>query len=251
MRLDLVQIPDVLNIMQQWIVSKGYGNYIVIANANDMVMGKKNYFIRKTINESSLSVPDGISLVMLSRIYGYPLKKRVYGPDLMLKFLKVAEDKGYSIFFYGSTQQTLGLLTKNLKFRFPHLQIAGIYSAPFRDLTEDEDRKITEKINQASPDVLWIGLGCPKQQLWMYEHKNKLKVPVMVGVGAAFDFLAGTKSQSPRWIRDNGFEWLFRLITEPKRLWRRYLINGSLFIYYLGKELILRVLKINRETSLE
>jgi len=134
-------------------------------------------------------------------------------------------------------------LSNNLKQRFPNLNITGVYSPPFRELTEKEDKAVVDMINKASPDVLWVGLGCPKQQLWMYEHKDKLNASVMVGVGAAFDFLAGTKPQAPRWIRDNGFEWLFRLFTEPKRLWRRYLVNGPLFVYFVTQELVFNFFK--------
>jgi len=244
-RLDLVQIPEVIEIMESWISHRSIGNYIVTTNANTIVLSKKDPKIKEAVNKGNLSVPDGISLVLLSKLYGKPLRRRVYGPDLMLKFLKNAEGKGYSNFFYGSTELTLKALVKNLKKRFPSLNIAGIYSPPFSD-TMEEDEKAAKIINEVSPDVLWVGLGCPKQQLWMYKNKDKMKVPVMVGIGAAFDFLAQTKSQAPRWIRDNGFEWIFRLITEPKRLWRRYLINNSLFVFYVTLELISNAFTFNK-----
>jgi len=232
----MLQISDIVNIIDDWIQNKDFGNYVVISNANDVVMGSKDKMVMEAVNSSSLSCPDGISLVLLARLYGYHLKRRVYGPDLMLEFLKVAEKKGYTNFFYGSTLQTLEALVSNLKKRFPSLSVVGIYAPSFRNNIEIDEKEI-EIINNASPDVLWVGLGCPKQQLWMYKHKDKLKVPVMVGVGAAFDFLSGTKPQAPRWIRDNGFEWLFRLLTEPKRLWRRYLIDCPFFLYLVGKEI--------------
>ncbi len=244
MRIDAVQIPEVIDNMENWIKKKDLGNYIVIANANDAVTSRRESNVREAINNSSLSVPDGISLVFLAKLYGYNLKERVYGQALMLEFLRLAEKNGYSNFFYGSTQETLNSLLNNLKRQFPRLKIAGTYSPPFREITEQEDKEISEKINKASPDVLWVGLGCPKQQLWMYNHKDKLKVPVMVGVGAAFDFVAGTKIQAPAWIRDSGFEWLFRLVSEPKRLWKRYLIGNTLFIGLFFKEFIKeRILK--------
>lgn len=246
-RIDVVQIPDVCAIMKTWIINKNYGNYIVISNANDAVISTHNAEVKKAVNSSSLTVADGISLVLTARLYGFALKNRVYGPDLMLRFLEIAQAHGYTNFFYGSTQEVLNTLTKNLRKNFPNLKISGSYAPSYRALTEAEDRRIVEDINRISPDVLWIGLGCPKQQLWMYEHKDKLKIPVMVGVGAAFDFLAGTKLQAPAWLRNNGLEWLFRLISEPKRLWRRYLVNGSLFIYYLCRELILSACKINQK----
>lgn len=241
-RLDLVQIPGVIKSVSGWIDDRKWGNYVVLSNANDVVTAKRNVKVRNATNNSSLTVADGISLVLLSRLKGYPLKKRVYGPDLMLELLKLAEIKGYSNFFYGTTQITLDLLTDNLRIKFPKLKIAGVYSPPFAPLSAEEDKKIIELINKVSPEIVWVGLGTPKQQLWMHEHSDKLKVPVMLGVGAAFDFFAGIKPQAPRWIRESGFEWLFRLITEPKRLWRRYLINNLLFVYYVAGELISRVI---------
>lgn len=246
MRVDMVQVPDVIEIMDNLINNKSYHNYIVISNTNDVVISKHDAKVRDAVNSSNLSVPDGISLVLLGRLYGYPLKRRVYGPDLMFEFLKHAQSKGYSHFFYGATKDTLDRLVCNLKKEFPDLKVKGSYAPPFRKLNEKEDNEVIQRINDAFPDVLWVGLGCPKQQIWMYEHKDKLRVPVMVGVGAAFDFFAGTKPQAPKWLRDNGLEWLFRLITEPKRLWRRYLVNGSLFIYYVLVELISMAFKINR-----
>jgi len=237
-RVDMVQIPDALRLIQECIEKKSHGNYIVVTNANEVVAGKKRPEVRDAANNSRLSVPDGFSLILLARFYGYRLKKRAYGPDLMLAALKLAEQRSYSNFFYGSTQNTLDLLGKSLKGKFPALKVSGYYSPPFKDEIED-DTVFVEKINKLSPDILWVGLGDSKQQVWMNKHRDKIKVPVMVGVGAAFNYLSGTKPQAPLWIRNNGFEWLFRLITEPKRLWRRYLINNSLFIYYVMKELTL------------
>jgi N-acetylglucosaminyldiphosphoundecaprenol N-acetyl-beta-D-mannosaminyltransferase len=243
MKVDMVQIPDVIDFAENKIETGDYDNDVVIANANDAILCKRDPLIMETVNESSLSVPDGFSLVLLGRLYGHALKKRVYGPDLMRDFLKDTRHKGYSHFFYGSKQETLDVLTDSLEKEFPGIEIAGSYSPPFRKLSSEEKSAIIELINTASADVLWVGLGCPKQQLWMHEYKSRLKVPVIIGVGAAFDFLAGTKPQAPSWMRDNGLEWLFRLVTEPKRLWKRYLIDGSLFICCLTKELILKGLK--------
>jgi N-acetylglucosaminyldiphosphoundecaprenol N-acetyl-beta-D-mannosaminyltransferase len=239
MRVDAVQIPEVIRIMEDWIKIKDPGKYIVISNVHDALISRNNVTARKSVNSSSLSVPDGTPLLWLARLYGYRLKEKVRGTTLFLEFLKLAEKKGYSNFFYGSTQNTLTLLIKNLKQRFPNLNISGVYSPPFRELSKEENEAIVEIINKASPDVLWVGLGCPKQQLWMYAHKdNKLGVPVMVGVGAAFDFVAHTKPQAPLWMRDNGLEWLFRLVTEPKRLWKRYLVGNTLFAGLFLKEYI-------------
>lgn len=236
MRVDMVQIPDVITIMEDWITSKSYGHDIVISNANDALLCRQNTRVREAVNTSSLSVADGISLVLLARRRGFPLKKRVYGPDLMMDFLYKNQKRGFKHFFYGSRPETLDQLKKNLIKAFPDLDICGVFSPPFGTMTPQEDEEVVATINESQADVVWVGLGCPKQQLWMHAHKDRLKIPVMVGVGAAFDFLAGVKPQAPRWLRENGFEWLFRLLSEPRRLWKRYLFNGPLFMYYVFME---------------
>jgi len=239
-RVDAVGIPGIIQYMESWIAKNHHHNYIVVANADTIVTSKFNPLMQEAVNKSSLAIPDGFPLLLLERLYGHPLKRRAYGPDLMREFFKATEGKGYSHFFYGATEETLDKLIKNIKRSYPKTKIGGFYAPPFKPLTEEEDRRVIEMINNIAPDVLWVGIGCPKQELWMSEHKGKLNVPVMAGVGAAFDFLAGSKRQAPGWMRDSGFEWLFRLITEPKRLWRRYLINNSLFIYFVARELFLK-----------
>lgn len=242
-----VQIPDVVEIMTQWINEKVLGNYIVVSNANDAVLSNKDKSVKNAVNASSLSVPDGFSMVLLGRVFGYPLKNRVYGPDLMLEFLDQSQKSGFSHYFYGATDTINDLMIKNLRSKFPLLKIAGSFAPPFRQLSEDEKIRVIDSINYAGPDVLWIGLGCPKQQLWMHEFSDKLNVPVMVGVGAAFDFVAGTKSQAPKWMQKSGLEWFYRLATEPTRLWKRYLIGNTVFIWLCIKEIFKT--KIRGKTS--
>jgi len=244
MKVNIIQIPEVIKVMEGWIRGQDTGKYITVSNALDVVLGKKDSSIRDAVNNSSLSVPDGISLVLAARAYGYSLEKRVYGPDLLLEFLRATQDKNYSHFFYGTTSKTLKRLDASLRKQFPKLKISGTCPSLFRKMTEEEDSKFIEVINNSQTDVLWVGIGCPLQELWMHEHKDKLKVPVMVGVGAAFDFLSGTKPQAPRWIRDNGFEWLFRLVSEPKRLWKRYLVGNSIFLWLFLNEFVkVKILK--------
>jgi len=249
-RVDAVQTPYIIQYMEDCIAKNTGHNYIVVANVDTIMQSKRNPKMQEAVNSSSLSIPDGFPLLVMQRLYGNPLGRRAYGPELMKEFLKIAEEKKYSHFFYGATEGTLDNLTKKLSVLFPGIKIAGAYSPPFRSLTEEEDNRIIEMINKAAPSVLWVGIGCPKQELWMHSHREKLNIPVMLGVGAAFDFIAGAKPQAPRWMRDNGFEWLFRLMTEPNRLWRRYLVNGSLFIYYAGKELFVKRFHPAKEASL-
>jgi N-acetylglucosaminyldiphosphoundecaprenol N-acetyl-beta-D-mannosaminyltransferase len=188
---------------------------------------------RKAVVLSGLSVPDGMPLVWLLKLKGHKNQERIYGPDLMLRICEKSEKNGWKCFLYGGKEETVKLLKIELLERFPSLNIIGSYSPPFRALTDAEDEKICRMINDAKPDILWVGLGGPKQDRWMYEHRNKLAVSVIHGVGAAFDFISGKVPQAPRWIGNLGFEWLFRLCMEPGRLWKRYTITNLKFIYYL------------------
>jgi len=174
--------------------------------------------------------------VWLSRWRGMRLKRRVYGPELMLTFCQETAGRGCRHFFYGGGPTVADGLAAALEKRFPGMVTAGTICPPFRELTPEEDRAVVDAINRASPDVLWVGLSTPKQERWMHAHRDSLKIPVMVGVGAAFDLNSGRVKQAPRWMRENGLEWCYRLLQEPGRLWRRYLILGSKFVWYVTLE---------------
>jgi N-acetylglucosaminyldiphosphoundecaprenol N-acetyl-beta-D-mannosaminyltransferase len=199
--------------------------------------GKRDPQFKLILNSADLFVPDGISLILVARLKGVSLKRRVTGTDLMLEFLERSNEKGYKNFFYGDTDETLGALRAKLTERFPSLQISGTYSPPFHKLTPEEEEREIELINQSGADVLWVALGLPKQERWMYKHRDKLNVPVMVGVGAAFKFSAGTVRRAPSWVGNLGFEWGWRFAQEPKRVWRRVLIDGPRFGFHVVLEL--------------
>jgi len=228
-----VQLRDVLELMKQWIANKGDPHYMCVANVNNVMLAIKDQSYRHALNSADIVVPDGMPLVWIGRSHGFPLKERVYGPDLLLAFCHLAQKKGYSNFFYGGAEGVPERMVENLKSKFPGLKVVGTYSPPFRPLTKEEDEHVVQMINNASPDVLWVGLGCPKQEHWMYEHKNVIRVSVMIGVGAAFDFLSGRVRQAPKWMQNVGLEWLFRLLQEPRRLSYRYLIYNPLVALHL------------------
>jgi len=236
-KVSAINMDDALLVLSNIIQDKKQG-YVCVCPASTVVECNRNEEVRKAVNSAYLVTPDGMPLVWIGKIKGFRNISRVYGPDLMLRFLEVAEERGYSSFFYGSKDNVLKKLEYNLRERFPNLKIAGKYSPPFRPLAPEEDKRIVDMINSSSPDIVWVGIGNPKQEIWMAEHLGKIKAPIMAGVGAAFDFLAGTKFQAPFWIRNSGFEWLFRLITEPKRLWKRYLIGNSIFLWLFLKEFV-------------
>ena len=218
--------------------------YVCIAPVSTVVDAQADRAYREIINNAGMTTPDGMPLVWLGRLKGERAIKRTYGPDLMTKFCELSQQKSYKHYFYGGTPETNRLLVSKLSERFPRLNIVGDFAPPMRNVGEEEDASVLEQINKADPDVMWVGLGSPKQDYWMFKHRDKLNVPVMVGVGAAFDFLAGVKKQAPRWMQNLGLEWFFRFCCEPRRLWRRYIIGNTKFIYWIIKDFFRNSLRV-------
>lgn len=219
--------------MSEWIAQRGPARFIALANAHMVTEARCNPEFRHMLNQSGLTVPDGTPLVWCGRARGHQLRRRVYGPELLEEFCRTTEGNGYRHFFYGGAPGVATLLASQLQCRFPGMQIAGTCSPPFRPLTWQEQQSVIRSINEARPDVVWVGLGCPKQERWMYDHLGLLDVPVMVGVGQAFNIHAELLRQAPRFMREHGLEWLFRLCLEPRRLWRRYLLGNTKFLLLL------------------
>lgn len=182
-------------------------------------------------NSSIVAIPDGGPLSTVGHKRGYKNMKRTTGPSYMGEILKVSVERGYRHYFYGSTPETLEKLQNVLKHDYPKLQIAGMYSPPFRPLTEEEDRDVIERINETIPDFVWIGLGAPKQENWMAVHQGKI-TGFMVGVGAGFDYLAGNIDRAPEWMQNHNLEWIYRLIQDPRRLFKKYWSTNFKFIWH-------------------
>lgn len=229
-RVDAVQIPDAIAQMEEWIRERGPSHFIAVTGMHGITEAQHDGSFKRILNSADLVVPDGMPLVWLGRLRGFPVRRRVYGPELMMTFCQQTAPKGYRHFFLGGTPGLPERLSETLRRRIPALQIAGAFSPPFGQVTPEEDEATEAMINATNADVVWVGLSEIKQDTWMYDHRGKLNAPVLVGIGAAFDFLAGTKRQAPEWMRENGLEWLFRLLQEPRRLWRRYLVYGSKFL---------------------
>ena len=211
------------------------GDYICVSNVHTTVMSFRDEEYRKIQNSAAMALPDGQPLSIVSRRRGYTEAQRVPGPDLMPAILDMSQDKGYTHYFYGSTEHTLSQLRKEILTRYPKLRIAGMYSPPFRDLTREEDEEIVRRINDSGADFVWVALGAPKQEQWMYDHRNRVH-GLMIGVGAAFDFIAGTVKRAPMWMQKLCLEWVFRIIQNPRRMIPRYLNTNFSFLYYVHKE---------------
>jgi len=236
--VDAIQIPETIATMEKWIRERGSCHYIAVTGMHGVTEAQHDAQFNSVLNEADLVVPDGMPLVWCARIRGHRLRRRVYGPELMLTFCREAAAKGYRHFLYGGDAGVPEQLAASLEKSCPGIIIAGTCSPPFRSLTPAEDAHIVEMIHQAQPDVLWVGLSTPKQEKWMRDHRDRLRVPVLVGVGAAFDILSARKKQAPAWMREHGLEWLYRLVHEPRRLWKRYLVYGSEFLFLETLEIL-------------
>lgn len=205
-------------------------HYVCVTGVHGVMESQRDPRLREIHNRSGMTTPDGMPMVWASHWAGARHVRRVYGPDLMLATAAEASERGWKFFLYGGKEGVPDLLAGSLRERFPDLQIVGGFSPPFRPLTPEEDEQVIEMINASGADIVWVGMSTPKQERWMAEHVGRIEAPVLVGVGAAFDIHAGLASQAPRWMQRSGLEWFYRLLREPKRLWRRYLVNNPRFL---------------------
>ena len=206
------------------------GDYCCVSNVHTTVTSWEDKDYCMIQNGGILAIPDGGPLSSVGKRRGYTKMKRTTGPAYMEEIFKISAQKGYRHYFYGSTKETLEKLRKQLLKKYPDIQIAGMYSPPFRTITEEEDRRIVEKINKTHSDFVWIGLGAPKQEKWMAKHQRQIK-GFMVGVGAGFDYFAGNIARAPKWMQNRNLEWIYRLFQEPRRLFRRYWHTNTRFIW--------------------
>lgn len=224
-----MNMPMAVQTIEGWI-ENGEQHYVCVVPVHSVMDCQRDDHHRRIVNRSGMTTPDGMPVVWLCRLKGFRDVRRVYGPDLMLEMCRVSEQRKYRHYLLGGAEGVPEKLVANLTKRFPLLDVAGFHSPPFRDLTPAETDEMIAHINQSKPDILWVGLGSPKQERWMAEHIGALDAPVIIGVGAAFDLHAGIKKQAPRWMQQSGLEWLFRLASEPRRLWKRYLTANPAFV---------------------
>ena len=223
-------------INMEWLIdfTKKYvkelsGDYLCVSNVHTTVMSYDDASYCAVQNGGIMAIPDGGPLSSVGRKRGFSEMERTTGPDYLKEVLKISAEEGYRHYFYGSTEETLEKLQKTLETEYPGVQVAGMYSPPFRALSAEEDQQIIQMINESHADFVWIGLGAPKQENWMAAHKGTIK-GLMVGVGAAFDYLAGNIDRAPMWMQKANLEWLYRLLQEPKRLFKRYFYTNTKFV---------------------
>jgi N-acetylglucosaminyldiphosphoundecaprenol N-acetyl-beta-D-mannosaminyltransferase len=227
---------EVVACCSHWIAQKRQSDvpppsrYVCVTSVHGVMEARQDLELKQILNHADIATPDGMPVVWALRSFGQTQQQRVYGPNLMLKLCQRAAAEGQNIFLYGSTQDVIERLTAKLQSLYPDIRITGSYSPPFRALTAAEEEDIRNRIREAKADLVFVGISTPKQEKWMARQQLKLDGLIMIGVGAAFDFHAGRVRQAPKWMQDRGLEWLFRLVSEPRRLWRRYILVTPRFL---------------------
>ena len=235
--IDQIDWPTAISTIMTWAIGR-HGRIVCVCNVHSVITSRPNPDLRAAINESDLATPDGMPIAWFISKCQQTKQTRINGPDLMVRLCDAAARQRVAVALYGSTESTIEKLRQALLDKFPRLRVAAMISPPFRELSITEDALMVEALNSSGAGIVFVGLGCPKQELWMIAHRNHVQA-VMIGVGAAFDYLAGTVQRPPVWMQRAGLEWLGRLIAEPRRLWRRYFITNTIFILYILRELVL------------
>ncbi|MCA1978453.1 MAG: WecB/TagA/CpsF family glycosyltransferase [Thiobacillus sp.] len=236
-RIDAISWAAALDRLLGWARARD-SRYVTICNVHVVVSASRDAAYRDIINCADMATPDGAPVAWMLRRQGFAGQPRISGPDLMWALCERCAAEGLPIYCYGSTDATLARLAQRLRAAFPALKLA-VESPPFRALTPEEDAAAVARIHESGAGIVFVGLGCPKQERWMAEHRGRVNA-VMIGVGAAFDFHAGTVKRAPEWMRNNGLEWLHRLLSEPRRLWKRYLVTNTLFVVGAARQLFLK-----------
>ena len=220
------------------LLERGERGYVCVTGVHGIMEAQGDPRFRELLNGSFLTTPDGMPTVWLGHAHGFSRMTRVYGPDYMLALAGAGAGRGLRHFLYGGKPGVAEALAGSLRERIPGVEIVGTYTPPFRPLTEAEERELAAELQAVRADVLWVGLSTPKQERFMGEYGSRLPVQLMVGVGAAFDLLSGNLSEAPAWMKRSGLQWLYRLVKEPRRLWRRYLTNNPRFVVLAGLQLL-------------
>lgn len=241
--IDALSWDDAIGRILEWGKTRE-SRYVCICNVHSVVTTTRDVEFKIAVNNADMATPDGAPIAWALRRLGHPSQERINGPDLMIRYLAEAEKNNQVVFFYGSTEATLTKLKATLTTLFPQLRIGGTYAPPFHPMPREEDESIVDLINRAQTSVVFVGLGCPKQEKWMADHRGRIHA-VMIGVGAAFDYHSGMIKRAPLWWQRHGLEWLYRLGSEPRRLFKRYFVTNTLFILGFLRQFITRKLPLS------
>lgn len=233
--ISLINMAMALDQLNQWI-ARGERQYVSVCTVHTVMECQRDDRLRRIVNTAGMVTPDGMPLVWLSRLAGHSYVSRVYGPDLMLAELATSLATGHRHFFFGGREGVAERLARMMREKFPGIEIVGTVTPAVGTAEELCTPETAAAINQARPDVVWVGISSPKQEFWMSCMRPLLEAPVLIGVGAAFDFHSGGVKQAPGWMQRSGLEWLFRLVQEPRRLWRRYLVDNPWFLFELARQ---------------
>ena len=241
-KIHAVQTPEVVRLMLEWLGEEPRRfRYVSSTNLHNIARAGESPAYHEVMDQCDLSLPDGVPLLWYARRHGYVLTERCGIEEVMVALFDLSEQgHDFRHYFYGNTPEVLDALQRELARKWPKLTIAGLHSPPFRRLSPEEDQADVDAINQARPDFLWVSLGCPRQEMWLHEHRHVLQPMIGGGAGAVFDFLAGQKPKAPRLVQKAGLEWLLRLASEPKRLWRRYLVLYPRYLLRIVREELVR-----------
>lgn len=232
-KISAINMDLAVKLAEEWIASGRFG-YVCVTGVHGVMEAQRDPELLRTLNQAAINTPDGMPMTWIGWLQGFQWMDRVYGPDFMTEMCRISVKRGYRHFLYGGKPGVAQLLSSTLERRFPGLQVVGTYTPPFRNLTAEEEKELVDHVLQAKPHFVWVGLSTPKQERFMAQFVERFEVPLLVGVGAAFDIHTGGIRNCPGWIKRSGLQWLHRLIQEPRRLWKRYLVNNPAFLWRIA-----------------
>jgi len=235
-KISATNTSGAVSLAEQWI-ERGTPGYVCVTGVHGVMEAQRDPDLLRILNGAVLNTPDGMPLTWIGRLYGFRHMDRVFGPDFMTEMCGISVERDYRHFIFGGKPGVAELLSENLQRKFPGLRIVGAYTPPFRSLSTKEERDLIRHVRRTKPHIVWVGLSTPKQERFMAEYVDRLQVPLIVGVGAAFDFHTGGIRDCSRWVKRAGLQWLHRLVQDPKRLWKRYLLNNPAFVWRVALQL--------------
>jgi N-acetylglucosaminyldiphosphoundecaprenol N-acetyl-beta-D-mannosaminyltransferase len=234
-KVSAIDLDRAVQLADEWIV-RGRPGYVCVTGVHGVMEAQSDAEFRRILNHAAINTPDGMPMTWVGRLQGFAQMDRVFGPDFMAALCELSAERGYRNFFYGGKPGVAELLAKKLQARFPGLHVAGSYAPPFGDLSAAQEKEVCEQLHAARPHIVWVGLSTPRQERFMAQFVDRLQAPLMVGVGAAFDYHTGQIHDSPAWVKRAGLQWLHRLMQDPRRLWRRYLRNNPAFLWHIARQ---------------